>query len=761
MAESPGPGVDPRVAAAYAGLTHQQRARLSLALARQRAGTDTGIPRLPRSGTGQRFPTSSGQDRLWFLDQLRPDSVAYVVPVALRLTGTVDAVALRDALQSLVVRHEALHTTFPAADGRPEQRIDEPTPLALDIRDVSDLPEGRRAAAVHATACDEASHRFDLARGPLVRTTLIRTGAREQVLLLTLHHIIADGWSVALLVRELAELYRAATAGLCSGLPEPGLQYADFAVWQRDRLRGVLRDEQMAYWRRSLRGVPPLVMPTDRPGTPGRPGGGALAVTWPADLTDGLRELARAERATLFMVLLAAVAVTLSRWSVADDLVVGTPIAGRPRAELEPVVGFFANTLPLRIDLSGRPTFRELLARVRQVTLDGLANQDVPYEKMVEALRTGRSDAPLVAAMLALRTDARSAPEMAGVGIEVLPAPVIEAKFDLTWELVSDADDRVTGRLEYAADLFDPATAGRLHDSLTEVLGGACGTPDRPVSRLPLLSAPARAEVLAMTASAGLPAETGTELPAALPTGYRPYLLDAHLEPVPAGAAGWLHVGGIDGAIHGAIHGGIDGAIDGAIDPAAAGEVSTRRWPDPFDDRPGALMVATGKRARLGPDGRVALLPDASTGGQAPPPTVTSAVITPPRDALERLLAGVWTEVLEIDRVSVLDDFFELGGHSLLVTRAVSRVQEALAIPVPLDGAMTATSIRDFAAYLRELGTRAGVDVDATAENAGQAAGSQPAGRTAPPAGPHRLNREAYRRVAPQISGTGPGASGG
>jgi len=602
--------LDPRVRAAYEALPPDRRDRLAQVLAR-RAGRVPVVPRLHRTGPDQLFTVSPAQHRLWFLDQLRPGSTAYVVPLALELTGRLDAPALAAALDRLVGRHEALRTTYPARAGTPAARVARRLLVPLKIVDVCEARSGTAADDLRRA---EAARPFDLARGPLVRTTLVRTGAETHLLLLTLHHIVADGWSLGILVDELAAFYRAALTGAPDGLAPLPVEYVDLAAWQHERLDGPVLASQLAGWRQALHGVPPLALPGDGPGGP--PAGGAVAIAWPPELVAAVRALAATAEATLFMALLAALAVTVARWSGQEDLLVGTPVAGRGVAEAEPVVGFFVNTLPLRIRVSGDPTFRELLGRVRGAALAGFARPDVPYERIAAAVRP---EAPLVRVLLALRSVPAPEPALPGLSLRALPPPVTEAKFDLTWECGPDGTGGLAGRVEYAAERYAHATVAGLHGSLTELLRAACRTPD------------ARLSELAPGGSAAAPEEPPADPP-------RP--------------------------------------------PAVPAE--------------------------------------------------------PPRDAVERLIARVWVEVLEVDRVGAHDDFFALGGHSLLVTAAVARLQDVLGFAVPLDGALGATTIRDFAGYLRALGRAAGIDVDQVV------VAERPAGTA--PMGPRRLDRARYRR---------------
>src|SRR5690606_8192056 len=309
------------------------------------------------------LPLSFSQQRLWFLYRLEPESTAYNISGAVRLRGTLDTDALERSFSEVVRRHESLRTTFHEIDGRPVQRIHAPTPFALPVTDLSGLPSEEREAEARRRAAEEAGRPFDLEQGPLFRAALLRLAEDEHVLLLGMHHIVSDGWSFGVLTRELGTLYRAFTSGEPSPLEDFEVQYADFAAWQRGWLQGRTLQRQIDYWVRQLDGLATLQLPTDRPRPPVQTyNGDAVALSLPTELARALGRLSRQESASLFMTLLAAFKVLLARYSAQDDIVVGSPIAGRNRAEIEHLIGFFLNSLVLRTDLSGEPSFRELLA---------------------------------------------------------------------------------------------------------------------------------------------------------------------------------------------------------------------------------------------------------------------------------------------------------------------------------------------------------------------------------------------------------------
>jgi amino acid adenylation domain-containing protein len=457
------------------------------------------VPR--RSPDLDPVPASYAQERLWFLDRLMPGNTAYNIPTALRLLGDVSPSALEAVCGEIVRRHEALRTTFEARDGLPVQVVAPPSSWTLPRVDLAGLPEALRASEVERLAQEELQRPFDLARGPLVRAALFGLAPRETGLVLVMHHIISDGWSTGVLVREVTALYAALLAGanLETALPELPIQYADFAVWQRGWLQGGVWEEQIAYWRRQLAGVPTsLDLATDRPrpAVPTYRGGRASLVLDPA-LTREVGRFARAHDATPSMVLLAAFQALLGRLSGQLDLAVGSPIANRNRAEIEPLIGFFVNTLVLRGDLSGDPPFRELLARVRQTTLDAWAHQDLPFEHLVEELRPERHLAvnPLFQVVFAMQNAPSGSMDLPGVTFAPLDLAIETAQFDIDlnfWE----AEDSLVAIFGYSSELFDATTIRRLASHLEVLLRAALADADRRLPELPLLTAGERQQLL-------------------------------------------------------------------------------------------------------------------------------------------------------------------------------------------------------------------------------------------------------------------------
>nr|WP_244224482.1 non-ribosomal peptide synthetase [Corallococcus sicarius] len=451
------------------------------------------VPPLKRASRDGALPLSFAQQRLWFLDQLEPGSTVYNVPSAVKLTGTLDVAALERSFDALVRRHESLRTTFRIESGAPVQVIDPQGHARLKVVDLRTLPEAHREVEARRLAQDASQHPFNLEQGPLLRTSLLLLSEQEHVLVLVMHHIISDGWSMGLLVHELTELYAAFSQGQTPRLPELPLQYADHAVWQREWLQGEVLEAQLGYWKERLEGAPRLLeLPTDKPRPAVQSLEGAFApFSLGRELSQAVHVLGRREGVTPFMVLLAAFQAVLARYSGQDDVSIGSPIAGRTRAETEGLIGFFVNTLVLRTRLDGHPSFRELLARVREVTLGAYAHQDVPFEKLVEELRPERSlsHAPLFQVMLTFDSTPKAV-EQARSGLTLQPVEVEHrvARFDLTLGFV-DGEDGLTGGLEYSTALFEPATVERLLGHLKALLEGAIAEPERSVFALPLLGA--------------------------------------------------------------------------------------------------------------------------------------------------------------------------------------------------------------------------------------------------------------------------------
>jgi amino acid adenylation domain-containing protein len=437
------------------------------------------------------LPLSFAQQRLWFLDRLEPGCYAYNMPGAVRISGSLDQAALEKSLDEIVRRHETLRTTFPLRGGKPVQAIAAPAPLNLPVIDLRELPLGEREAQLDEIMTREAHEPFDLARGPLLRVKLVRQADDEHVLLVTMHHIVSDGWSLDLFLKELATLYQASREGAESPLPQLPIQYADFASWQRNWLKDEKLGSLLGYWVQQLKGAPPVLeLPHDhlRPASRGY-NGAKQSVMLPQSLTDELKRLSREQGVTLFMVLAAAFKVVLYRYSGQQDIVIGTPSANRNQAEIEELVGFFVNTLVLRTDLSGSPTFRTLLGKIRETVIDACTHQDLPFEKLVEELQPERDAGrtPLFQVMLVQQKQLMPELDCAGVCFRPLEVDTRTAKFDLTLNF-AEADQELRLTLEYSTDLFEAATARRMLGHLQTLLEGAVANPEQHISELPLLT---------------------------------------------------------------------------------------------------------------------------------------------------------------------------------------------------------------------------------------------------------------------------------
>jgi amino acid adenylation domain-containing protein len=451
----------------------------------------TGIPRIPRD---RPLPASFAQHRLWFFEQLVPGTSVYNIHFGLRLQGPLDVAALEEALTLVVQRHEALRTRLQDAAGTPVQVIDPPGPVRLPMVDLCSTAPAARTAAAARHADEEASRPFALADEALFRAALIRLSDDEHHLLLTMHHAVADGLSTTIFVAELAPAYDAITRNQAVALSPLPIQYADFAAWQREQLGGGARlESQLTYWRRRLAGpLPVLDLPSDhtRPATPTFAGGTEVRLL-DSDLAAALKALARAQGSTLFMTMLSACAIVWSRLTGDEDLVVGSPIAGRARAETERVVGCFINTLPLRLDLSGRPTFRELLQRVRAVTLEAFEHQDVPFERIADEVQPGRdrSRSPVFQVLFnMLGVGDTWAGHAGGVAFEPLPPLQEPSKFDLTI-YAGETAGTIYLRAVYSRDLFEPARITEQLDQLEGVLRQIVADSARPVAEYSLVTA--------------------------------------------------------------------------------------------------------------------------------------------------------------------------------------------------------------------------------------------------------------------------------
>ncbi len=441
-----------------------------------------------RVSTGNARPRASfAQEGLWFLNQLEPDSAAYNVPLTVRLEGALNIAALEKSLSEVVRRHESLRTTFRVESGSLVQIIAPPQPLKLPLVDLSELPEALRAAEATKLAVRDAKRPFDLATESLMRATILRLSEDDHFILLAIHHIISDAWSMSLFIQEIAALYQPFARGVPALLPEPPIQFADYAVWQREQLKGEALESELSYWTNQLRNRPSVTeLPTDRP----RPAtysdrGTRRFVKLSKELTSALKLLSRREEATLFMSLLAAFEVLLHSYTGQQDILIGSPIANRTRPETETLIGLFVNTLVLRGDLSGNPSFQELIGRVRETTLAADAHQSLPFDKLVKALQPDRSVnyMPLVQVAFTLRNTPPLALTLPALVMRPLEIDRGTVQFDLTLNLI-ERDEALIGSFEYRTDLFQAETIAGMWERYERILGAVVAAPQLTLSQL-------------------------------------------------------------------------------------------------------------------------------------------------------------------------------------------------------------------------------------------------------------------------------------
>jgi amino acid adenylation domain-containing protein len=443
-------------------------------------------------------PLSFAQQRLWFLNQLEPGSAAYNLPRSIRLTGQLNIAALKQSFNEIVRRHESLRTTFATVDRQPIQLVAPALTLALPVINLRELAESEREQKIRQLATEEAQRPFSLDKGPLLRVALLQLNQVEHVILLTMHHIVSDAWSTGVLVQEMAALYEAFVSGKPSPLPELPVQYADFASWQRQWLQGEVLESQLAYWKQQLSNAPVLQMPTDRPRLAVQTSRGAQqSLILTKELTKALKTLSQQEGVTLFMTLLAVFKALLYRYTGQKDILVGSPIANRNRAEIEGLIGFFVNTLVLRSDLSGNPSFRELLERVREVTLGAYAHQDLPFELLVEALQPERNLGrnPLFQVMFALNNVSVPTLKLSGLTLNSLKVETGTMQLDLSLDMV-ETEQGLSASVEYSTDLFEAATIACILEHFQILLEGIVANPNQRLSDLPLLTQGERQKLL-------------------------------------------------------------------------------------------------------------------------------------------------------------------------------------------------------------------------------------------------------------------------
>ena len=499
-----------------AEISHKKAEIVSFLKAANRTSSFTPAPIVPMERDGN-LPLSFAQQRLWFLDQLVPNNPFYNVPAALRLTGSLNLTVLQQTFNEIVRRHEALRTTLAVVSGQPVQRIAAAFHLPINVLDLRNLPKESRQTEANRLTAQEAQRSFNLSNDLLLRVTLLQLDDAEYLLMLNMHHIVSDGWSIGVLIQELGALYTAFASEKPSPLPPLSIQYADFAKWQREWLQGEVLETQLAYWRQQLNGISMLNLPADRP----RPAiqsyrGKRQFLQLSKQLSEALETLSQREGVTLFMTMLAAFQTLLYHYAQQEDIVVGSPIANRNRSEIEALIGFFVNSLVLRTDLSGNPTFRELLNRVKEVALGAYAHQDLPFEKLVEELHPDRAlnQNPLFQVAFALQNAPGNRLELPELTLSPQQLDVGTARFDLEfhlWErspnssgsnqspsnkLWVDSSEGISGMVIYSADLFDEATITRMLGHFQTLLESIVANPEQRIANLQYLSAKERDHLL-------------------------------------------------------------------------------------------------------------------------------------------------------------------------------------------------------------------------------------------------------------------------
>ncbi|MFI9804256.1 alpha/beta fold hydrolase [Streptomyces sp. NPDC052301] len=650
------------------------------------------IPRRPRRGVAR---ASYLQHGVWALDQFEGAgrNSTYTETVVVRFRGALSVPALDTALAGIVDRHEVLRSVLTTCDGVLQQVVHEVTDIPMTRHDLTGVADSERPGRLEALVAEESGVPFDLARGPLLAGSLIRTAEHEHVLVLNFHHAVFDGWSLGVFFDELSELYRSAVENTPSALPELDIQYGDFAEWQYHRLTDDVLRTEAEHWRRQLAGLPPLLnLPTDRP----RPAvqsfrGSAHEFRLSADLSKRLRRLCRGERATLFMGLLASFQILLGHCSGQSDVPVGSVIAGRRRSELEPLIGYFANTVVLRGRLDADSSFSAFLRRTRQACLDAHEHQELPFERVVDELRPVRSLShnPLFQAMFVLQNSSADELRLPGLEAELAPAPNSTAKFDLSL-MMCDYPSGLEGEFQYSTDLFDPATIERLCQDFVTLLEAVVADPEQPVS--------------ALTGGLRPPHDRSGEVTV---RGYR--LDPAVIEPVLAAHAD-VHAVAVapyqDPSGGEALVAYVEGAgPEGTPDPQALRAYATQRLadflvPDLFVPLPRLPRTATGAvdRAALpSPAAAPGFRGDQGDQGDEGRWTAT-----------EQTIADIWAELLPVDDFDRDENFFDLGGHSFAAIRLTDRIAEELGRTIAPTSVFQAPTIAALAALVDRTGADGG-----------------------------------------------------
>lgn len=637
------------------------------------SATTGSIVRIPRVSRESALPLSFAQQRLWLIDRLAGSS-QYNMPFAFRLRGLLNREALQRALDTIVARHEVLRSVFRTRDdGEAFVVVKAAFSIPVTVVDLTHLNVAAREERVHALAAADATRPFDLSNDLMLRASLLALSEQEHVLLFNMHHIASDGWSTGVLTMEFAALYDAFSRGADQPLPALPIQYADFAHWQRQWLQGEVLTQQLDYWLTQLNGLPAVHgLHLDFPRSAVKRFAGALhSQRLDQPLIERLRKLSLERGTTLFMTLQAAFAVLLARCSGETDIVMGTPIANRTQAELSPLIGFFVNTLVLRSNLSGNPSFSDVLQQTRKTALEAYEHQHIPFEMLVDKLQPERSfhQSPLFQIMFTLHTGEQGSLTLPGLSMQALEEEQCTAKFDLTLAL-RETDDSVQMNWEYCTELFQPTSIASLAEAFVELLAGVVAEPNRPIYSLPLVSARTRHRLLEEFAGARAvhPEDafihelSGSEAAGTI-ADTRLYVLDRDRQLLPIGVPGELYIAGVGLAQR------------GSDDP----ELAQRLVRNSFSDDPEMSLLRSGDRARWLPDGKLEYLGkiDAQVENEieADGPTFEA-----PRGEFEIRLAALWQDVLSVPAVGRRDHFFALGGSSLSAVRLEFAIREHFGI---------------------------------------------------------------------------------
>jgi thioesterase domain-containing protein/acyl carrier protein len=651
------------------------------------------------------LPLSFSQERLWFQHQLEPNSPINNMPAAYRLKGRLNMEIFHRIQNDIIERHEILRTTFPAVNRQPTVAIAPSITLPIPIQDLQSIPLDQREEEAQRLAIEESRRPFDLEHGPLLRLHLFRLSPEEHLLILTLHRIVSDGWSVDILFREILALYEAYALGKLSPLAKPSIQYVDYAYWQRQKLQGEFLETQLRYWKQQLGGkLPRLNLPTDRPRPPIQTFvGSRRRLMFSKTLNDALNALSQEEGATLFMTLLAAFKVLLYRYANQEDVMICFPHAGRQQVEVENLIGSFFNTLVLRTSLAGEPSFRALIQRVKDVALGAFAHQELPFDQLIANLNPGqgRGRSSLFQVMFALNPpwtagNTLASVELPGLTIDSLFGYLYtgQTKFDLTL-IMRETDEGLRVLFEYNTDLFDGETILRMMDHFRTLLESIVANPDEQISKLSLLRSEEKQQMLVawdnaewQCSSSSLHDHFGLPIDRNLPKA-QIYILDREYQPVPICVLGELYV---------------DETCLSKEALNSLEQSSENFIPHPLNGRDGVRLYNTGKLARHRPAGTIDLVSypyqEVVEEMQLDQREAVSYVAS--RDKLEQQLIQIWEEVLNIQPIGIRDNFFDLGGHSLLAVRLFAQIEKDLNQSLPLSVLLQAPTIEQLGNVLRQ-----------------------------------------------------------